>query len=154
MSNTAAVRIEITGQRALARAMKAVGDTDAPFLNHALLESADDAAGETRSRGPGSIGSAVSIVGLRGSGISKRAVVSVKHPGAASMEFGRTLYYAGYTGRKQKSGYKRKVSKGQQAKPFIGVVKGDAAMGASRDRIVMRIMHAFELEWERLGGVD
>lgn len=62
-------------------------------------------------------------------------VVFSGHPAMKSEEFGRVMYYRGYTGRNVRSGVKFRSSRGYRARPFIGVVKGDKAIRESRPGI-------------------
>jgi hypothetical protein len=147
------IGIQVTGATALKRALKAVGETDAPFLRQALDESGNILSDATRSRAKGSIAGTVHMTGVQGVGGALRATVEITHPGAKAMEFGRHTYYKGFKGRQQKAtGQKFRASRGQQAKPFVGVKEGGQAVGASRPDIERKLTDAMTHEWERLAG--
>lgn len=143
--------VEVTGAKQLKKALKVLAETEAPFIKEALAAGARIVEGEGESRAPGGIARAVTFAGVRGVGGEIRALVEVKHRGATAMEFGRTTYYEGYKGRAQKSGRKVKRS-GQRARPFIGIKQGDAAIGASKERVRELLSDAFEQEWNRIGA--
>lgn len=144
------IGIEVKGAKALTRALKTLGETEAPFLRQALDDSGTMLEQATRSRAPGGIASKVNFTGVKGKGGALRSVVVVKHGGAKAMEFGRRNYYRGFTNRKQKATGQKFTSKGQQAKPFMGVRAGNQAIGAVRDDITNRLNRAFEDEWTRI----
>ena len=165
----AAWGVEITGATQLKRAFKVLGEKDAPFLREALIEAGHILEREAESRAPGGIARGVSFAGVKGVGGTLRAVVSIKHPGARSMEFGRIWYYRqagnGVSGMgNNRPGSKRgkgsvkakavkvRVSPGQKARPYLGVKDGNAAIAASKSRVVALLNDAFEREWERIGG--
>ena len=142
----------MTGATNLKRALKVLGETDAPFLRQALDDSGRILEHEAVARAPGGIARGVGFAGVKGVGGQLRAVVRIKHPGARSMEFGRVWYYHGYRGRAQKSGQKFRASPGQKARPYLGVKDGGQAIAASKSRVVALLNDAFEREWERLGS--
>jgi len=147
------IGIEVKGAKAIGRALKVLGETDAPFLKKALEESGELLEGATRSRAPGSMAQKVAFTRVTGKGATMRATVVVRHGGAKSMEFGRLYYYRGYTGRSMKAtGQRFRSSKGQKAKPFVGVMKGDQAMGAVKPQVKAKIEAAITKEWERIAG--
>ena len=150
--------IKVAGAKALKRALKVLGETDAPFLREALEQSGKLLRAATAKRAPGSIAAAVAFAGVKGTGGALRAPLKIKHPGAIPMEFGRVHYYRGFTGRRQKAtGQRFKASPGQKAKPFLGVVSGGGAIAEVRDEVEKLIRVAFEREWERIaseGDVD
>jgi hypothetical protein len=111
----------------------------------------------------------VAFVGVRGKGGQLRAVVTMKHPGARSMEFGRFNYYRGFQGNNRNgakrgkgsvkgSGHKFQVLKGrgQSPKPFLGVIEGGHAIGAVKDDVEQLLTAAIRAEWNRItsSGVD
>lgn len=161
--------VEVTGTTQLKRAFRVLAEPDAPFLREALAAAGRILEHEAASRAPGGIAKGIGFSGVRGVGASLRAVISIKHPGARSMEFGRVWYYhqvgAGVSGMgnnrpgskrvkgsMKTKGTKYRASPGQKAKPFLGVKDGGHAIGASKDRVVALIGEAFEREWERLGA--
>lgn len=148
----AKIGIEVKGATALNRAMKALGETDAPFLGQAIDDGGKLLQGAVRPRAPGGMASKVEFSGVKGSGANLRALVKVKHPGAKSMEFGRTKYYEAFTGRRQKATGRKVTRRGQQARPFVGVRNMDRAVGAVKPDIQVLIERAYTKEWDRLAG--
>ena len=147
---SARIDIRLEGANRLKRAMRLLSEAEAPFLKAALEESGELLAGEAEGRGPGRIGRSVSFVGVRGTGGALRSLSRATHPGARSMEFGRTTYYRGFTGRNQKSGTKFKAARGQKARPFAGIKNGNAALGAVKPRVEALLSEAIAAEWERV----
>lgn len=152
MAGAVQIKVEVKGAKALTRALKSLGETEAPFLKQVLEDSGRLLEQATRSRAPGGIASKVDFTGVKGKGGAVRAVVTVKHAGAKSMEFGRTTYYEGFRGRAQKATGHKVKRKGQTAKPFMGVKRGDHAIGAVTDDVKTRLVRGYEQEWERLAG--
>jgi len=153
MAGAATVSIEVHGVKSLTRVLKALAEDDAPFLRKALEEAGALLEREIESRAPGSMPATVTFRGVTGSAPRLRASIRVKHPGAKSMEFGRSWYYRDFMGRAQKAtGQRFRASPGQRPKPFIGIIKGDAAVGAVRPRLEQIINEAIEAEWHRLGA--
>ena len=147
--------VEVSGVNRLKRAMKVLGETDAPFLRTALTQGGQVLDQETGARAPGGIAQTVAFVGIKGTGATLRAVVTVKHPGAKAMEFGRTKYYRGYTGKgkgSRKRGTAFKASPGQKARPYLGVKKYDHAIGASKPRVQKLLTDAINATWESVAG--
>lgn len=154
MPPSSPVRLEMEGRKTLARALKVMGDVDAPFIRAALEEGAKLIGDTARGYARGSIASGITYEGLKGTGVGSRAIVKARHPGSKSMEFGRTLYPSGYrrTGGGISGGTKVKRA-GQRAKPYIGVKNRDAALGASLPQITGEIFPAaIAAEWARLLG--
>lgn len=152
VAGTSGVGIEIQGIKQLSRALRALGETDAPFLREALDRSGRQLAGAIRRHADGGIADAVEFRGVKGGASALRAALRIKHPGSRSMEFGRVWYYRGYSGRAVKETGSRFRARGQKAKPFIGIVRGDAAIGEVGDEIQADLAQAFEDEWERIGA--
>lgn len=152
-TRTATVGIEVTGAKAITRALKVLGETDAPFLKDALEESGHLLERATESRAPGGMAQKVAFVGVKGRGATLKATVVVRHAGGKSMEFGRLYFYRGYRGRAMKAtGQRFRSSKGQKAKPFVGITRQDQAIGAVAPEVRQKIETAFEREWERIAG--
>lgn len=148
--------IVVTGIKPLAAALRVLGETEAPHLVEALTEGGQMLHRAARSRARGGIGAQMEAVGVRGKGGAIRYVIRSRHPGARSMEFGRIWFYRGYTGRNVKSGTRFKVgalgSAGQHPRPYLGVVRGDAAIGETSEPIARLLLQAIEAEWERIGA--
>lgn len=147
------IGIEVKGAKSLGRALKLLGETDAPFLRQALEEAGELLEGATRGRAPGSMAAKTAFVGVKGKGATLKATVTVRHAGAKAMEFGRLYYYRGYTGRAQKAtGRRFRSGKGQKAQPFVGIMKGGQALGQVEPKARELITTAFEKEWDRIAG--
>ncbi len=156
-SGTAAVSLQVSGLNATRRAARALGDKDAPYVREVLDESGNDLARAARSLGKGAVGRRVSYQGVKGQGFGARAIVKAEHPGSRAAEFGRRFYLTGYKRVKGRAIGGRKIARrGQAAKPFIGVVNQDAAIGQISPRFVARMGDALEREFERVatGGDD
>jgi len=148
---TASVKIEVSGALQLQKALRILAEPDAPYLRAAMTQGGQLLDRAASSRAKGGIASAVQFAGVSGKANGLRALVKVKHPGAKPMEFGRTKYYRGWTGRKQRSGTAFRASPGQRAQPFIGIKQGNAAIGAVGPQIRELFTVAVEREWERIG---
>lgn len=149
------LRIQVEGVTQLKKALKVLGDPDLPFIKPAL-EKAGQMLAQEGARRAGKIGGAVAFTGLKGDALgSVRAVVAVKHPAGTSFEFGRTHYYRGYTGRKQKSGAKFTVPAGggMKPRPYLGIKfdQQSGAIAATREPIGELLGEAFSKEWDRIG---
>lgn len=145
--------IEIKGVGKLTRALRALEELDAPELKATMGRISRIAEGEISQRAPGSMPGRVNARAAKKFG---RTITlgEVKHPGAKSMEFGRTKYYTGYRGRNQKSGTKVTRS-GQKARPFIGIKTGKQSMEAMRGPIEREIREGIAAVWARdTGGPD
>lgn len=136
------VKIQVEGATQLQKKLRVMGEEDAPYLRVALEDSGRELAGEMARRAPGGIGAAVQFTGVKGKANGLRAVGVVKHPGARSMEFGRQYW--------RRNGARVRHSPGQRARPYLGVIKGDAAIGATKDSAQRRIGDAVVKEWERI----
>lgn len=152
MARASVVSIEVTGAVQLQKALRILAEPDAPYLRQAMTQAGQTLDRAASSRGKGGIGSAVQFAGVQGKANGLRALIKVKHPGAKPMEFGRTKYYRGYTGRSQKSGTSFRARPGQKPDPFIGIVKGDAAIGAVGPQIRTLFTTAIDREWNRIGA--
>ncbi len=155
-SGSATARIDVEGIGALTRALKVLGETDAPHLREGLEKGAGILHGAAVARAGGSIGQSIEMVGIRGKGGALRYVLRIRHKGGRSREFGRVWFYRGYRGRAVKAtGRRFKAgalgSAGQRPRPFIGIVRGDAAIGETADQIRDVMAEAISQEWERIG---
>lgn len=147
------IGIEVKGAKTLGRALKVLGETDAPFLREALTEAGQLLEAATRGRAPGSMAQKVDFVGVKGKGATLKATVVVRHAGAKSMEFGRVNYYRGFTDRRMKvTGQRFKSSRGQKPKPFVGIIAGGQALGQVEPKAKELIIGAFAKEWQRIAG--
>lgn len=155
--------IYLEGSKSLARAMRVLGDQDAPFLKDALVKSNNLLAAEIRSRATGGLANSVHIIGLKGEGSARglRAVVQVRHPGSRSVEFGRVKYYTDFTGGNNRPGSKRKkgsirrtgtlvTRRGQRPRTYVGIKHGSHAIGATAPEISKILSEAIDKEWARL----
>lgn len=156
MAGPSSIGIQVTGYKGIKKALQILGETDAPFLREAMEKVGHLAERETRARAPGTMASKTDFIRVA---LSRRgdirALLAVKHGGAIPMEFGRTRYYRQYKrGAKgehymKATGYKGTYP-GQRAKPFVGVVNQDHAIGAVKDDMARLLGEALEKEWERI----
>lgn len=156
-SSTASVNLKVTGLNATRRAARALGDKDAPYVRDVLADGGQDLENAARRHARGSVGSKISYAGVKGSGFGSRAIVVSKHPGSRPAEFGRRFYLVGYKrSRGRAIGGHKVARRGQTARPFIGVVKQDAALGEIIPRFQVAMGGALQREFERLatGGDD
>lgn len=148
-------RIDVEGVTELSRALRVLAEPDAPYLREALAESGRELEHAAERRTHPSIASTIDFAGVKGTRAGLRAVVRIKHPGGRSMEFGRQFYYRDFTGRQQRAtGRRFRSSPGQRAKPYLGIVKGDAAIAETAGSIAKRLGAAIEREWERIGAAS
>lgn len=155
MAGAASIKIELDGKTAgnLNKALRVLAEPDAPHLREALAEGGQLLASATRTRAMGRIAGSVMFAGVKGKAHTLRATVTVKHPGAKPAEFGRQTYYRGFTNRRQKAtGTPFKAGRGgQKAQPYVGIVKGDAALGAVGPQVRTILERSIAQEWERIG---
>lgn len=154
MPGTASINIEVHGDvKRLKRALRVLAEGDAPYLREALEQGGHDLEGAVESRATGRLSGTVQFAGVKGKANTLRALVLVRHEAAKVREFGRNFFYRGYTGRAQKAtGNRFRSNRGIPPKPFVGIVKGDHAIGAVAPRIRQRLETAIDREWTRLGG--
>lgn len=143
----AGVSIELHGFTAMKKRLTALEELDAPEITASLERISRLADGEVGRRAPGSMAAKVSTKPAKKLGATI-TTGTVKHPGAKAMEFGRTTYYTGYTGRNQKSGTKVQRS-GQKPRPFVGIKAGDQAMSALREPIAGELTDGIQAVWNR-----
>lgn len=155
--NSTGIQVEVEGIAELKAIFRELGQTDAPFLKKGLEKIANGllfpAVRAAASSAAASFGATVKNEGVKGKGLGLRAVVSVGHPGARSMEFGRVWYYRGYRGRRQKaSGIRFRVGegRGQKARPYLGILKGPGIADTIGDAANAILEQAVEAEYERL----
>lgn len=144
----AAFAIETEGFTAMRRRFAAMEELDAPEIRVRLDRIAALAHAEVSSAAPSSMAGKVITKPAKKLGGSI-TVGEVRHPGAKTMEFGRTNYYRGYTGRNQKSGTKFKSSPGQKPRPFVGIKKGDHAMGRLVEPVRNELIAGIVDVWNR-----
>lgn len=151
-SGTSSIYMEVEGQADIQRALRVLAEPEAPFLSAALGESGVLLRDAARTRTHPSIAAKLDFVGVKGKAGALRALVQTKHPGSRSREFGRVWYWTAYHGHKPKTGggHKEKVSKGQKAQPYMGIIKGDGAIGAVKEEVQQKLSTAFEKEWDRI----
>jgi hypothetical protein len=151
--NTIRLRFKVEGLGELQRAARAIAEPELPYLREALMESASLVADSARGFARGGIASRIGAPKLtRGRVPASR--FEVRHPGSRSMEFGRRYYYRGYRrmGGRMEGAQRFRATRGQEARPYIGIIHGDAAVGASADRVKRLLAEAVSREWDRLGG--
>lgn len=159
MAKQATWGIQVENLPRFKKAIKLLGDGNAPFLRAALNDAGQVADTEVTHFAPGAIASTVVFAGIKGAGANSKAIVAVKHPGARPMEFGRTYYYRGWTGKPRGKGYIKgsgqrfKAARGQQPRPFIGIKNQDHAVASMAPKVTKLLGDAITQEWERvLGG--
>lgn len=146
--------------RNLRAALRAVG-TDSPEIREAFEEAVDSVLiPALRSAAPGSMGRRVKrgVVSKAALGTSPRVNIKVRHPGAASYEFGRKYWYRGWKGRARGKGSIKgsgastfRSRRGQRARPWVGV-QGGGALAAARPQLISALEGAIERTWRRLQG--
>ena len=116
---------------------------------------------EIRARARGGIKAKVRGGYARHKGNLLLATASVSHPGGRPMEFGRTTYYRGFKGNNRPGSPRAKGSmkrgrafttRGQRERVYIGIKRGDAAVGAAEPQIEELFSKAILAEWERKQG--
>lgn len=155
MPGAASIKIEVSPDTAkLQKALRILAEPEAPYLTNAMERAGQTLARASRSHAQGGIASAVQFAGVKGKAWGLRATVTVKHPGAKPMEFGRQTYYRGFTGRRMKAtGTPFKAGRGgQKAQPFIGIVQGDAALGVVEDDVRRILADGIAAEWSRIAA--
>ena len=154
------LQIEEGELRRVRRQLRALG-TDSPEIREAFERAVDEVlVPALRSASPGSMGSRIKRdkVSRASLGTAPRVTVRINHPGAAAYEFGRRIWYRGWTGRARGKGSiialggrPFRSSRGQPARPWIGI-KGGGALAAARPALIEAVERGIEQTWERLGG--
>lgn len=155
------LRIDTTGANGIRLGLKVLAHPKLPFLHDTMEQAARIFGNEIQARAPGGIARKVRAGYVREKSGQILATVSVSHPGGRSREFGRVHYYKGFKGnnrpgsKRAKGAMKRgqvfKATRGQREKVFIGIRRGDAAIGASEARVTELMNNAILAEWERQG---
>lgn len=156
MASAVRLDLRVDGAKDLNRALKALGADDAPYLRKALEDSSELLGRAAARRTHTSIAQSIEIKAVRGRANRLKGVITFKHPGARSREFGRKFYYRDFVQRRMREGVRFRSSPGQAAQPFLGIVSGGGAIGATKHQIEANITKAIAREWERLaarGGV-
>lgn len=145
------VNVSIEGLKEIRAAYRIMESADAPYLRKGIEKGTDILARSIQAGVPFPSFKVVNR-GVKGKGLALRGVIDIAHKGARSMEFGRTWYYRGFTGRAQKAtGFKFKVSSGgQQARPFLGIISGGGAVDKVRGQVEDAVQKAMIEEWEDL----
>jgi hypothetical protein len=157
MAKNAVVGIEISGMAKLRGLVKAAGDAQHPEWQAGARRATDEFRGLVASRAPGSMGGKTAVkrsATLLGPTVG---AVGTKHPGAKVVEFGRGALVI----RPRRArvlwwrGAAHPVASVSQAKraarPFYGIVRGDAATGAMRPRLETILAAAIERVWGSAG---
>lgn len=132
--------IELKGKERLEKALDALADPNAAYLTDAIERAGRNLTSAIGRRAPGGMGRAVVFGGVKGSPAGIRAVGSVKHPGALSMEFGRRSW--------TRQGQRVQHTPGQVARPIYGVARGDAAIGDVAGETERELTEAIVQTWE------
>lgn len=125
------------------------------FLQDALASAGETLEGNIRTRAPfPAIAAGVrrGRVSATSNGISYWGKIA--HPAARSAEFGRVLYWRGYKRGKVKRGRGSKgvpfaSSPGFVARPYVGIIRNDHAIGATKPELLRQISRAIDLEFLR-----
>lgn len=156
-NKSVAVQIELEGVKELRAIFRKLGMEDAAHLRKALERVGKELLFPAVRAAAGSVssafGSSVVNEGVKGKGASLRAVVAVTHPGAKPMEFGRVWYYRGFRGRQMKAtGIRYNVGpgRGQQARPYLGIIKGGGVAVGIGGEAAQIIEDGIEQEFEAL----
>jgi len=146
--------------RRVRRQLRALG-TDSPEIRGAFERAIDEVlVPALKAAAPGSMGSRIKrgAVSRASRGTAPRVTVRINHPGAAAYEFGRQIWYRGWTGRARGKGSVRALGgrpfrsrRGQPERPWIGI-KGGGALAAARPALIEAVERGIEQTWERLGG--
>lgn len=145
---TFGTNIQITGLKAAQDGLRAMNVQSVPIIDDALTD-----IGNVLAIGMDAVKPHASFkVGkpkLAGKPHARRVTVPLSHPGARSMEFGRTWYWRGYTGRNAKAGYKfQPASGGQKARPYLGVIAGASVAQSIRPYAETRLVDAYIRQFE------
>lgn len=143
------------------RQLKALG-AESDEIRNAFSEAVDTVLMPAlQAAAPGSMGSRIKrgAVGKARQGTAPQVRLSIRHPGAASYEFGRKRWYRGWRGRargrgaiKALGGRVFNANPGQPERPWIGVKRGDHVLGATRPALIAAIEDGIERAWQQLGG--
>lgn len=145
--------IEAQGINRLKKMMRVLSEPDAPFIKDALKRVARQVIADAQGYAKGHYKGGFVFGGIKRSGANVRALVRNTEAGATSFEFGREVYYRGYTGRKMRSGQRFHSPKGgQKMEPMLGVIHGDAAIGKNQAFFEQEMQQAVNAEWERLAA--
>ena len=150
MAKRASASIQIEGLTLMKKRLRALEELDSPEITEALARIDRRTAAEVANRAPGSMSGKVTTKPAKKLGATIETG-RVKHPNARSTEFGRVYYYRGYKGHNQKSGERFKVGAGhgQKARPFVGIKKKDAAIGALAEPIARELVAGVTATWKR-----
>ena len=178
MAGAVKIGLEVTGAKAITRALRFLAEDNAPYLREAMERVGQAYRWNVAKRAPGSMAQKTQFVGVSGKGARLSAVVKINHPGANPMEFGRLYYYRDYTraaraaaaggvfrtkegkvSKKLKAqqvniakGTKFRSSPGQKARPMFGIIKQDAAYAATMPTARAVFEEAISKEWLRIAG--
>ena len=146
--------------RRVRRQLRALG-TDSPEIRGAFEQAVDDVLlPALRAAAPGSMGRRIKRgkVSRASQGTAPRVTIGIRHPGAASYEFGRKIWYRGWRGRargrgsiKALGGRPFRASPGQPPRPWVGV-RGGGVLASARPALIAAVERGIEETWERLGG--
>lgn len=164
---TASIRFQVHGIRTLTRALERMGDDAPPFLMRAMKDIGQRLETEIRVRGRPSIVRRIEMdeprFGRRGKGVWVWG--AVVHPAAAVFEFGRQWWWRARPGMRvgnnrpwkrgrgafYQRGMRIKYWPGWRGEPYVGIRRGDLAIGATRPYAIELLQRAVQQEWERIG---
>jgi len=156
---TVGMKIQIEGLKAVQNGLRALGATDVPFVREGLEDIGEKLVPVLGAAMPYQ-SFKVGRPKVLGKAPALRLSVPVNHPAARTTEFGRRLYWYGFKkpgrigkrgspkGYSMRGGIKRDVSpRGQMARPYLGIVKGDSVVERIRPYAMARLVKAYTDEW-------
>lgn len=152
------LKVELDGKSYtnLMRALRVLGEEDAPHIRKALQLAGRRFTSEIGSRAPRAF-RRFSERGVIGHPGGLKFSSSIAHPASRRMEFGRNPRPYGVTwkqanrrrGQGGKGGY---VLRGQSPRPYVGIKSGGQAIGATAPYAKEVLTQAINDEWARIGG--
>lgn len=152
------LKVELDGKSysRLMTALKVLGEDEPPYIRAALQRVGSRFTAEIRSRAPRSFRDSFKERGVIGARGGLRFVSAVSHPAARRHEFGRNP--RPYKVSRQQAaknpalgvhaGY---IYKGQAPRPYVGVIDGGHAIGATAPYAREQLTQAISDEWDRIG---
>lgn len=154
------LNVEVRGLKSLRRALRE-RDTVSETLVSAMQKVVDETViPKLRAAAPSqAIADSITRgnISMASRGTAPRARIKVKHPSAASFEFGRVMYYRGYKwpvkGKKsilKQNPEKFRSSPGFQPRPWIGI-KGGGVLGEVDAVVRDTLTAAMQDAWSEIG---
>lgn len=151
------LKVEMDGKSysRLMTALTVLGEDEPSYIRAALQRVGSRFTAEIRSRAPSSFRNFKErgVIGARG---GLRFVSAVSHPAARRHEFGRNPRPYKVSRRQAaksptlgvRAGY---IYKGQSPRPYVGVIDGGQAVGATAPYAREQLTQAISDEWDRIG---